>query len=586
MRYLRRATAVDLVMGPAVGVTDGVNPVESLTASIADAVGVYKHAATTFTSISGAAWGSFNTITGGMYVAKLTSDHVDTVGNMRFHFRDASAALPIWDDFYVMERDVYDSFFATGGPNDGLDRMVSGVIAAQVAQEINALVSDIVAVQVAQELVVYDALISTGLPALISDVIKAQAGTAQVTQTAEAVWDVLMSDHTNTLHFGGGVLVSGDRALLVEASATAAQTYNALVSDDVKALVSDVIATQVSREIVAYDALTSGDIVALITDALATAVRASLISYNALVSGDILVLRSAVTAGSELYNALVSSDLGIVGQAVASQVWDEILTGAIHNVTNSAGRRLRIIQESGSYHDGQVYIDTVDGTAGTTDFESGVEILPVDTIGSANTIADSIGLKRFRVIPGSSITLATEQVGNEFEGINWSLALGGQDISDAYIHGADVSGLATGTSEPHFENCEIEDATIGLFHMDNCDLAGTLKVEGPGGTIILDNCFHSATGPAILDFQATVSDTTAHVHQWHGHIQIENMGQEGIDTLHFDCPAGKLTLATTNIGGTLNLFGNFQLVSGDALFLPCNEIRRPLPIIRLFLFTS
>ena len=66
--------------------------------------------------------------------------------------------------------------------------------------------------------------------------------------------------------------------------------------------------------------------------------------------------------------------------AVADAIWDEVLTGGTHNVTNSAGRRLRQIQEAGSYSGGNVFIDTVNGAAGTTDFENGVDVNPVDSI--------------------------------------------------------------------------------------------------------------------------------------------------------------------------------------------------------------
>lgn len=45
-------------------------------------------------------------------------------------------------------------------------------------------------------------------------------------------------------------------------------------------------------------------------------------------------------------------------ETVVEAVWDEILTGATHNITNSAGRRLRQIQEAGSYTRGAVFIDT------------------------------------------------------------------------------------------------------------------------------------------------------------------------------------------------------------------------------------
>ena len=71
-------------------------------------------------------------------------------------------------------------------------------------------------------------------------------------------------------------------------------------------------------------------------------------------------------------------------EEIADQVWDEVLTGGTHNVANSAGRRLRQLQEAGAYA-GAIWIDTVNGTAGTTSFENGTDTNPVDTIADANT---------------------------------------------------------------------------------------------------------------------------------------------------------------------------------------------------------
>ncbi|GAG13825.1 unnamed protein product, partial [marine sediment metagenome] len=54
-------------------------------------------------------------------------------------------------------------------------------------------------------------------------------------------------------------------------------------------------------------------------------------------------------------------------EAIADQVWDEVLTGGTHNVTDSGGKRLRDLQEFGTYEGGAIWIDTVNGAAGTTD---------------------------------------------------------------------------------------------------------------------------------------------------------------------------------------------------------------------------
>lgn len=82
---------------------------------------------------------------------------------------------------------------------------------------------------------------------------------------------------------------------------------------------------------------------------------------------------------------------------VADAVWDEILTGATHNIPTSAGRRLRQIADVGLYEGAQVWIDTVNGSAGTTDYEDGTVDNPSNNIADATTIANSVGITNLSV---------------------------------------------------------------------------------------------------------------------------------------------------------------------------------------------
>ena len=95
----------------------------------------------------------------------------------------------------------------------------------------------------------------------------------------------------------------------------------------------------------------------------------------------------------------MTNDVGIDAGAV-DDIWNEVLTGATHNVTDSSGARLRNLVEWGDYAGGAIWIDTVNGSAGTTDYESGTVFNPVNGINDANTLATSLGITRFAVAPG------------------------------------------------------------------------------------------------------------------------------------------------------------------------------------------
>jgi hypothetical protein len=54
----------------------------------------------------------------------------------------------------------------------------------------------------------------------------------------------------------------------------------------------------------------------------------------------------------------------------AAAIWDRVLTGATHNIANSAGRRLRNIQDFGIYDMASVWVDEAGGSSsGTVDGE-------------------------------------------------------------------------------------------------------------------------------------------------------------------------------------------------------------------------
>jgi hypothetical protein len=83
-------------------------------------------------------------------------------------------------------------------------------------------------------------------------------------------------------------------------------------------------------------AITAGTYQVVFYDSAITPVSGGVIAWNG--SAEILVndLSTATTAG------------------IADAVWDEVLTGATHNIPSSAGRRLRILDDERIITDGQV----------------------------------------------------------------------------------------------------------------------------------------------------------------------------------------------------------------------------------------
>jgi hypothetical protein len=244
-------------------------------------------------------------------------------------------------------------------------------------------------------------------------------------------------------------------------------------------------------------------------------------------------------------------------------VWDEVLTGATHNVVQSAGRRLRNLQDFGVYEGGAIWVDTVNGTAGTTDYENGTVNNPVDTIADAKTLADSVGLKTFRVISGSSITLAATYSSYRFLGDNWTLALGGQAIDGALIMGATVSGTFSGN--PDFHHCNVNGITGPNAELHGCGLvaANAIVINGAGDWF-LDQCYSmvAGTGTPSIDFGAGVANSNVSFRHYSGGIEVKNIGDTGTDNMSLE-GFGQLVLNANCDGGTIAVRGNFTVTDNS-----------------------
>ncbi len=181
-----------------------------------------------------------------------------------------------------------------------------------------------------------------------------------------------------------------------------------------------------------------------------------------------------------------------------------------------------VVTQSVGYSQGAVWIDTNNGTAGTTAFVHGVADNAVDTIADAVTIAAAVGVPDFHVFNGSSITLAANSENESFFGDHWTLALGGQACGGIYVEGATVSGVGTSSGEEmHFEGCDFTTATVEQGHFDKCGFSGTVTFNTAD-----DYDFHGcySKGAAVPVFTKTPGVAiNAEFHSWEGDITISGL---------------------------------------------------------------
>jgi hypothetical protein len=253
---------------------------------------------------------------------------------------------------------------------------------------------------------------------------------------------------------------------------------------------------------------------------------------------------------------------------IVERVWDQQLTGANHNISTSAGRRLRQIQENLGYANGAIWIDTANGTSGTETFENGTVDNPVDNIADANSLATSLGIARFQILPGSSIDFAdpgADQENQEFIGKRWTLALGGRSVSGSYFENADVSGVCTGASEPEFFHCHMGAVTLPPSDCEQCLLEGTVTI-GSAGDFFFEDCKSGVAGTTtpVLDFGSGLNASNANFRSYSGGIEIQNMGT-GAGSYNMSLEGDGQLVVNANCSATseISIRGHFP-ISGDA----------------------
>lgn len=109
MQYLRQATTATITLGPFVDSTDGSTPETALTLTVKVAKnGAALAARSDATAIAHDADGNYPVV--------LNATDTSAIGRLRVA-ATATGALPVWQDFAVLDEAVYDVLFGTTAPS-------------------------------------------------------------------------------------------------------------------------------------------------------------------------------------------------------------------------------------------------------------------------------------------------------------------------------------------------------------------------------------------------------------------------------------------------------------------------------------
>ena len=243
------------------------------------------------------------------------------------------------------------------------------------------------------------------------------------------------------------------------------------------------------------------------------------------------------------------------------------------NVSNNTILKLDLVYCSYSvvvspvgYANGQIWVDTVNGVAGTAEGINGVADNPVGSWADALTLSGTTGLTSFRIHNGSSITLSGTVDNFVLQGEEWVLDLNGQSCSDSAFIGAHVSGVCTG-GEVIFRDCDLSSGgtlTVAGLEAHNCALRGAIVLTAVN-TYYLDQCYSgvAGTGTPSIDFGSGVANQSVNFRHYSGGIEIKNIGTLGTDNMSLE-GWGQLILNNNADGGTIAIRGDFTITDNAA----------------------
>ena len=228
--------------------------------------------------------------------------------------------------------------------------------------------------------------------------------------------------------------------------------------------------------------------------------------------------------------------------------------------------------QTGGYEGGAIWVDTNASNTGTVLYTDGVVTNPVSTWAAALSLNSALGLNRFQISGGSSITLTSDSSFFELLGRVFFLILNGQDVSGLYTTGAFVNGIGTvSTSRPIFDHCVFGDVTLPGCTTIQTGFTGTFTAAA-SGDYIFDFWSSGVAGLGTPEFDFdSKGNINFNFRHSSGGVKILNMVFTDKASLEGD---GQYILDASCTGGNLAVRGNFDKTDNSAGAVTINESAR------------
>lgn len=237
----------------------------------------------------------------------------------------------------------------------------------------------------------------------------------------------------------------------------------------------------------------------------------------------------------------------------------DIIPGSVHAATMNGG-----------YLEGNIWIDTINGAAGTLKYVNGTTTRPVSSLADARNLADELNLKAFSINPGSSVIFAQSFDRFEFNGRGYNIDFGNQSAVGARFNNGLITGILSGATGPLLRECRVTNVTIpSITALLNGAIGGTINLNGIGIWNISGNeqAFETQT---VINFGANGAQTLR-LFGNEGEIEIQNLAAGDIIVMTGD---GKVTFNANCTGGTVRVYGVIQKVDNSGGAVTFEEVAR------------
>jgi hypothetical protein len=221
--------------------------------------------------------------------------------------------------------------------------------------------------------------------------------------------------------------------------------------------------------------------------------------------------------------------------------------------------------QDGGYEDNAIWFNSFHPLAdtGTVVGVDGTRDNPSTDASDVRALLAASDFGRVRIaVPGDPFTLAGGSFSaTVFEGSGYDLALGGQNCTDCWVYNAyNVDGTNTGTNLKVFRSTVARDSgTIQpgrFFWFQDSLLGGTVTMGLNHGT--LQNVQSQRETTPIVDFGAAIGGSELFAHNYHGYLELQNVGQSGADVVLLS-GRGVLTINANCVGGTISVYGHWDV---------------------------